>query len=129
MPTPKLRSALVAALVVLTGIGFAARPACAGENVGTVSSPLVTASSVEIINGTGQQLQFAIRPANGVWRVYSVASGKNIEINCKSCSTASFDFSMGTGGVTVKHRLLPAMRYILRWDEGRKLFDLYTVKN
>ncbi len=100
-------------------------PAQAGEQVGTVSSPLVIDKSVEIINGSNRLLRFDIRPDDGPWKTYAVAAGANTEIHCHgTCATGGFHFRIMTNSTPVQYLVRFTKRYILHWNAARQVWDL-----
>ncbi len=83
-----------------------------------------TGSSVVVINQGDQDLKFALRPADGKWLDYSVASGKSTMLACDHCKTPYFEFSMITEGNEVSYRLMPAETYLLYWNQDKHRWDL-----
>ncbi len=81
-------------------------------------------SSVVLINQSDQDLSFALRPADGKWVTYSVASGKSTKLACDHCKTPYFEFSIITEKNQVNYRLMPAETYLLYWNLDQHRWDL-----
>jgi hypothetical protein len=81
-------------------------------------------SSVLLINQGDQDLKFALRPAEGKWVTYSVASGKSTMLACDHCKTPYFEFTMITDKDEVAYRLMPSETYLLYWNQDKHRWDL-----
>jgi hypothetical protein len=98
----------------------------AGHCVQAESSqpPSVAGSSVVLINQGDQSLNFAFRPADGKWAIYSVGPGKSTTLSCDHCTVPYFEFSITTEGQQVNYRLMPAQTYLLQWNRDQHRWDL-----
>lgn len=109
--------ALLVAIVALTWPGRRVRAESSAP-------PSVGGSSVVLINQGDQSLNFAFRPADGKWAVYSVGPGKSTTLSCDHCTVPYFEFSITTEGHQVNYRLMPAESYLLYWNRDQHRWDL-----
>lgn len=93
---------------------------------GSYSIPSVSPSSVVIANGGNININFAIRPSDGVWDNYTVMTGTNIRIVCNNCSTDNFEITVNTEERSVNYTLNAETRYIIKWNNDRNLWDVFV---
>ncbi len=96
----------------------------ARANAENPAQPSGTGSHVVLINQGDQSLNFALRPADGKWAIYSVDAGKSTTLGCDNCNIPYFEFSITTEGRQVNYRLMPAQTYLLQWNRDQHRWDL-----
>ena len=92
----------------------------------SIDLPSIAVTEVHIINATGWNLKFSLRPVNGEWREYTINGQNSISYECSQCE--EFEIYMKTTGQHfVQYRLMASKRYFLQWVQSRKRLDVVSL--
>jgi hypothetical protein len=116
-------------LVRLMLMAFCLTLSPAQGQMGQTDLPSVGESSVVIVNKGNITVTFSLRPLDGVWSEYDLASGKNTKISCDQCSTPSFEIYISTTGGGVSNYTLPSEgRFSIEWSEAADKWDVFNLQ-
>ena len=93
--------------------------------INQLDQPSVQASGLVIANTTNVDLTFILRPADGEWATYRLSPGQLQNYICDQCSTDSFEFVIASVNGEMRYDLPSGKRYILAFNEQKKLWDLF----
>ena len=99
------------------------------QHVGAESAdlPSIASSSVYIINRANRNITYSIRPKNGSWVEYTIASGDNRTISCNGCNTQWFEIIVVTNDRQVRYDLEAARRFTIGWNGDAQVWDIYRA--
>jgi hypothetical protein len=98
-----------------------------GAIAGVTEEPSLGESSIVIVSQADRPLSFNLRPRDGTWSNYTIASGTNMKISCNQCSTESFEVEVDTEGRKVDYFLPAGLRFSIQWNASKNLWDVFQV--
>ena len=94
----------------------------------TTLLPSLAVTEVHIANKGNREISFNLRPDSGKWKTFKIQSGEDGTYTCDKCQ--KFDFVMRSeGGKEVKYVLEPRNRYLIKWDDAKERWDLFTRRS
>lgn len=119
---------LLASLVLLLAC-VAWSAAAAQERVGKVQQPISLKREVLLVNGSGGRLAFHLSCDKNDWKKYEIAANqtKSYEL-CRELDEMFIRMAT-TGAQPVQYRLRPQQRYRLAWNEGKRVWDVFTIRD
>lgn len=94
---------------------------------GSMSLPSIAPTEVHIVNAGDSAVNFSLRPENGEWKNFQIEYKGTETYKCEG-TCDEIEFAMRTGQQTVRYVLKSTKRYVIRWNEKARMWDLYEAR-